>query len=132
MWEVSHITHNKQGWIAEVNANESIEELEAYHPAERILTDSKRCSFIYVMEDEEQFNYLLFPINTWETIQNGIEEKEPMYLKWVSNSNEEKVVKLGQFWEELDYLLENIRGNGNYGNEMVEAVERVFFAHHHE
>ena len=33
---------------------------------------------------------------------------------------------LEHFQEELDYILENVEGNNNYGKEFVSAVEETF------
>ena len=35
-------------------------------------------------------------------------------------------LELKHFQEELDYILENIEGNNNYGKEFVSAVEKTF------
>ena len=35
-------------------------------------------------------------------------------------------LELKHFQEELDYVLNNIEGNNNYGKEFVSAVEKTF------
>ncbi|MDQ7157376.1 UPF0738 family protein, partial [Staphylococcus warneri] len=35
-------------------------------------------------------------------------------------------LELKHFQEELDYILDNIEGNNNYGKEFVSAVEKTF------
>ena len=42
----------------------------------------------------------------------------------ITNGSEE--IQLTQFREELTYLIENIKGNSNYGEMMVSKVEVVF------
>ncbi|HYK71897.1 MAG TPA: hypothetical protein VEV44_02035 [Pseudoneobacillus sp.] len=40
--------------------------------------------------------------------------------------NQKETLPLPLFNEELEYLIENIRGNSNYGEAMVEKVESIF------
>lgn len=54
-------------------------------------------------------------------LKTGLEEKLPVYL-----TNEENKIELINFYEELEYLISNIKGNSNYGDEMVTKVESTF------
>ncbi|MED1472066.1 hypothetical protein [Bacillus salipaludis] len=100
------------------NVGEAITHLR---PAEQILVDSDQLSFIYLMEDHEDYSYIAFPEDTWELLKTAVKNKLPV---WLSYNNEQ--VELSQFTEELDYIISNIRGNGNYGDQMVSKVEENF------
>ncbi|MFD0826235.1 UPF0738 family protein [Neobacillus sp. M.A.Huq-85] len=97
------------------------EAINHLRPAEQILVDSDQLSFIYLMEDHEDYSYIAFPEETWELLKTAVKNKLPV---WLSFNNEQ--VELSQFTEELDYIISNIRGNGNYGDQMVSKVEENF------
>ncbi|MCM3569979.1 hypothetical protein [Neobacillus mesonae] len=90
-------------------------------PAGQILVDSEHCSFIYLMEDQEDYTYIVIPEQQWTVIKTGIDRTLPVYLKGTDQE-----LELVQFQEELDFIISNIKGNSNYGNEMVQKVEDIF------
>ncbi|OIK11160.1 hypothetical protein BIV60_18580 [Bacillus sp. MUM 116] len=98
--------------------NEAIHHLQ---PAEQILVDSDNLSFIYLMEDKEEYAYIAFPEETWEFLKTAVENKLSVYLSF-----NDQQIELPQFTEELEYIISNIKGNGNYGDEMVTKVEENF------
>ena len=87
----------------------------------QMLVDSDDISFIYLLEADNQYVYLVIGKEYW----NKIKECKQLELP-VSLSNGNGKIVLEQFFEELDYLIQNIEGNGNYGEEMEKAVEAVF------
>ena len=98
-----------------------LDEIVALQPANQVLADSEQQSFIYIVEENEQYSYLAFGQQTWESLIPYLEE------------NRDPVVQIGElqleltaFTEELHSLLYNIEGNSNYGDVFVESVENVF------
>jgi len=87
----------------------------------QMLVDSDDISFIYLLEADNQYVYLVIGKEYW----NKIKECKQLELP-VSLSNGSGKIVLEQFFDELDYLIQNIEGNGNYGEEMEKAVEAVF------
>lgn len=87
----------------------------------QMLVDSDDLSFIYLLTQDE-YVYLSIPKETWKGIKEGIIQAQAVFV-----SNGTVSILLDNFKEELDYLLENIKGNANYGEEMEKAVE-IFFS----
>jgi hypothetical protein len=102
---------------------ETNESIEGLIPAEQILVDSDQYSFIYLMEDQEDYTYIIVPEAIWPFLKTAIEQEISV---WVSFN--EKQIELLNFQAELEYVISNIKGNSNYGNEMVAKVEENFLA----
>lgn len=90
-------------------------------PSEQILADSKQYSFIYLMENQEDYTYIDIPEQIWPLLKESLEEQLPVWIYF-----EDEYLELLNFYEELNELIGNIRGNSNYGEEMVRKVESVF------
>ncbi|GKU81810.1 hypothetical protein [Niallia sp. NCCP-28] len=90
-------------------------------PAGQMLVDSDDLSFIYLLETDDHYVYLVIGKEYWNEIK---ESKDSELLVYISNGS--KKIALEKFFEELDYLIQNIEGNGNYGEEMEKAVEAAF------
>ncbi|MCH6265179.1 MULTISPECIES: hypothetical protein [Neobacillus] len=88
-------------------------------PAEQILVDSEHYSFIYLMEDSDDYTYIVLPEPIWPDMKMAAE-----LPVWISDGNEK--IELQRFNEEFDFIINNIKGNSNYGKEMVEKAETVF------
>ncbi|MFP7295795.1 hypothetical protein [Neobacillus niacini] len=101
-----------------LQASESISGLS---PAEQILVDSKEISFVYLMENHEGYTYIEMKESVWPELKKVLEQQIPV---WILFEDEEQ--ELTNFYEELNDLIHNIRGNSNYGEEMVTKVEEVF------
>jgi hypothetical protein len=101
-----------------LETNEPILELV---PGEQILVDSAQYSFIYLMEDKNDYTYIVLHEQIWPLLKNAQENKLPV---WVTFNDEQK--ELINFHDEFDYLLTNIKGNSNYGKELVTKVEGIF------
>lgn len=89
----------------------------------QMLVDSDQLSFIYIVEKEGSYQYLSIPVHTWEVIQVGLQAG--MDVSFVSGGSK---LPLEGFRQEMEYLIANITGNSNYGEEMVAKVEQVFAA----
>ncbi|RSD29421.1 hypothetical protein [Mesobacillus subterraneus] len=89
----------------------------------QMLVDSDQLSFIYIVDQEDGYRYVTIPDGTWSVIKEGLDAGIDTFL----NSDGEKL-KLEGFGTEMEYLIANITGNSNYGEEMVTKVEEVFAA----
>lgn len=101
-----------------LKTNESIHTLK---PAGQILVDSVQFSFIYLMEDNDDYTYITLPEQLWPSLKSAFEQKS---LVWLTCGEEN--IELTNFQEELEYVINNIKGNSNYGDEMVAKVENYF------
>lgn len=87
----------------------------------QMLVDSNQMSFIYIVEKENSYQYITIPVQTWSVIHEALLAR--MDVNLIANQNK---LPLPGFQGELDYLIANITGNSNYGEEMVAKVEQVF------
>jgi len=92
-------------------------------PKCHMLVDSDGLAFVYILETADRFLYVIIPKRWWPELKTVMDEGEPIWLEIGGTA-----VELKQFSEELVYLLENIRGNANYGETLEQAVQEVFFA----
>ncbi len=95
--------------------------LEGLAAGRRVLADSDQLSFIYILEDRDEFTYISLPKKTWPMLKEAFDSKTPVVL--MSGENE---LELHDFHVELAELVENISGNANYGDEMEQEVTEVF------
>jgi Family of unknown function (UPF0738) len=101
-----------------LETNEPINEMV---PGEQILVDSDQYTFIYLMEDKDDYTYIVLHEQTWPLLKKAQEKKLPV---WVTFNEEQK--ELINFHDEFEYVLSNIKGNSNYGKELVTKVEGIF------
>jgi hypothetical protein len=99
-------------------ANETVSGLI---PRDQMLVDSDHFSFIYIMEKENEFTFLVLTESIWPLLNDALEDNLSVILTF---NNEQ--IELTNFQEELANSISNIKGNGNYGEQMVEKVETVF------
>lgn len=100
--------------------NELTEEKQ-FQPAGQVLTDSDDYSFIYLVDEGDQYSYLKFPQNIWPQLAELLKSEHDPYLQVG-----DQLIELSNFNEEMRTLLLNIEGNDNYGNDFVQAVESQF------
>jgi hypothetical protein len=118
---------NKRIMVTDATVNEGKLWLEIKEDAQRLvprgqmLVDSENYSFIYLMESETDYTYIIIPEMIWPTLKEAYIKTLTVHL----NSTGTKV-ELSHFQEELGYLIDNIKGNSNYGEEMVKKVENLF------
>ena len=101
-----------------LNANESIKGLS---PGEQILVDSDQFSFIYLMEDKEDYTYIVLSEQNWPFLKSALEQKLSIWLTFQDDKTE-----LTGFLEDLEYVLSNIKDNSNYGEDMLKKVDDIF------
>ncbi|HAQ06588.1 MAG TPA: hypothetical protein DCR24_03315 [Bacillus bacterium] len=90
----------------------------------QMLVDSDHFSFIYIVENEGSYQYISIPELVWNVIQEGL--AAGLNANLAANG---KMLSLKGFHEEMKYLIANISGNSNYGEEMVAKVEQIFTTH---
>jgi len=100
------------------NTEIEVKELSARN---HVLVDSDHLSFLYILENESAFIYVSIPHTYWEAMNGAMKSDKAMFVR-VNNIE----IELEQLKEEVEYLIENIEGNANYGEELVTAVEKVF------
>jgi len=84
--------------------------------ASRMIVDSDNMSFIYLLDDGDAFQRVHFVKETWSMLDD--------YRNGEILLNGE--ITLAGFWEEMDFLLDNIVDNNNYGREFESAVRDQF------
>nr|WP_295972572.1 hypothetical protein [uncultured Bacillus sp.] len=87
----------------------------------QMLVDSAGFSFVYLLENHDSYTYIKLPEVFWSNLKKAIACRLT-----VSLTNGREKLYLTNFLKELGYLIENIKGNSNYGEEMVYKVEAVF------
>lgn len=90
-------------------------------PAGQVLVDSDNFSFVYFAESQEEYVLIHIQEECWSALKEAFEQKMPVFA-----GLGESEFELEGLHEELDYLIENIEGNSNYGEDMVKKVEAVF------
>jgi hypothetical protein len=88
-----------------------------------MLVDSDELAFIYIIEVNNEFIYVSIPKSLWTELNEAMKERTPVFIK-----DEATLIELSGIADELTYLIENIEGNANYGEEMEKAVKEIFFA----
>ncbi|BFI98196.1 hypothetical protein ACFX4Y_11655 [Priestia sp. YIM B13446] len=95
--------------------------IEQLEDTKQMLVDSDNMSFVYVVDINDQFMYVGLSDNIWANLKHVLHKDMKVFLE----INKE-VIELSAVKEELSYLISNIEGNVNYGDEMVARVEEVF------
>lgn len=114
--DVLAIVHEESKWTV------TVEHLEAAMTASsRMITDTDRMSFVYLVEAGDHYTYLHFDHKDWGALSLIAKEPGPVFLSDGSHQ-----IELLDFHNELSMLLLNIEGNDNYGHRFVEEVENVF------
>ncbi|MGM0874632.1 MAG: hypothetical protein ACQEWV_07465 [Bacillota bacterium] len=96
-------------------------ELEDLKAKGQMLVDSDQLAFIYILETADEFVYAGLPHTIWTKLKEAKDKDLNVTLKI-----KEQEIELVDLLEELDYLLENIKGNANYGEEMENKVVQLF------
>ncbi|MGG1573337.1 hypothetical protein [Fictibacillus sp. NRS-1165] len=120
------IRHNVSQAVTGEQLTLSIEEGQGFSEwkdGSRMLVDSDQLSFIYVMESEDDLVYIGLPEPVWGQLNEALVNELPVVLK---KAEEDTFFELSSLHAELSYLLENIKDNSNYGDDMLKAVDRSF------
>ncbi|KAB7705003.1 hypothetical protein F9802_15700 [Bacillus aerolatus] len=89
--------------------------------AGQMIVDSDAAAFVYLAEENDEFIYLYIHETAWGALQKALKEEARLFA-----AGEDVILELDGWKEELLYLVSNIEGNSNYGDEMVEKVETTF------
>lgn len=95
--------------------------LNGFKPAGRMLADSDNLAFIYIVESDGEYHYVSIPSTWWKDLKVAYDDHLPVILE--SGGTE---LTLEDIHNELSYLIENIEGNANYGEEMEREVVGAF------
>ncbi|MEG0383498.1 hypothetical protein [Solibacillus cecembensis] len=87
----------------------------------QVIVDSDNATFLYIVEDNNAYSYISFSKEVWPQLLQMILTEQTPYLRWNTGQ-----IELTNFVVELNMLLFNIEGNGNYGELFVAAVEQQF------
>ena len=90
-------------------------------PMGQMLVDSDNLSFIYITDFNDEYTYVVIPDSIWSELKKAVDTNAKVFL-----SDRKERILLPEFVEEIRYLIENIKGNSNYGDTMVEKVESTF------
>lgn len=115
---VSNIILKEKELLLQVPSSGSLSNAKA---GGRMLVDSDRLAFIYLLEKNDQYIYIGIQDQFWPRLREVIISNIPVFIMVQSEK-----LELTDFHAELNYLIENIKGNGNYGEEMVRKVEEIF------
>ncbi|WP_028402592.1 hypothetical protein [Ectobacillus panaciterrae] len=96
---------------------------EELKPRHHMLVDSDNLAFLYILEGDGDYMYVSIPHTVWPACKQMLDEHKKAYVR--VNETE---LELEQLQEELEYLISNIEGNANYGEELVSKVEAIFLA----
>lgn len=119
---VNEITFEKDHYIAMVDKQLEKQLAKTIRDGGRMLVDSDQIMFIYVLEDDESLYYVCFEKGMWEFLKKVKEEERALFVQL----HEEVTIELKTFCDELNFLVDNIKGNGNYGEKMENAVNQIF------
>ncbi|WP_226530480.1 hypothetical protein [Metabacillus niabensis] len=87
----------------------------------QMLVDSDQLAFIYILESGDEFVYASLPHQIWPQLKEALDKEYKVAMKLKA-----KQIELENLTEELRYLLENIKDNANYGDEMESKVVELF------
>ncbi len=117
-WTIKETAIRENKLIFQLQGDTNLENTKA---CGQMLVDSDSLAFIYLLEKENEYVYLEIPEMVWKECKVALESNHTFLIK---DANGELLLE--NFKDELEYLIENIRGNGNYGEEMENAVSSVF------
>ncbi|WP_339149657.1 MULTISPECIES: hypothetical protein [unclassified Sutcliffiella] len=95
--------------------------LEQVTASNQMLVDSDNLAFIYKLETATEFIYVSINDDFWMDLKQALEDKKAIVLLV-----DKLALLLTNIEEELGYLIENIRDNANYGEEMERRVNEIF------
>jgi hypothetical protein len=90
-------------------------------PSGKMITDSEKMSFVYLVDEEDEYGQLHFEQAVWPLLVDSIKLNTNPVVTF-----DENTVSLNGFIEELTMLIYNIEGNNNYGEAFSSAVESAF------
>jgi hypothetical protein len=107
---------------------DELDSTQEWTPVKRVLIDSDQKQLIYVIENQEGWQYARFPLDLWSEIDEALVKEQDMLLV-LSKTEDGEVYKsllLKDFHKECKELILNMRQNANYGEDMSSIVEQYF------
>ncbi|MGO4889367.1 hypothetical protein ACJ2A9_16585 [Anaerobacillus sp. MEB173] len=98
------------------------ENVSAVKDGERMLVDADNVAFIYLLETDHTYIYISIGQTIWLDLKEAMGRELPVNLL----VGEMEAISLTHIYQELQYLIENIKGNSNYRDELVLSVEQIF------
>lgn len=102
------------------SVNENVE-YDKMTPAGQVIADSDDFAFVYLCDVGDTYAYIRFEQPVWHVLVKMLVQQQNPTVQVNATS-----IVLRHFFEELQMLVYNIEGNGNYGDEFVSAVEQAF------
>lgn len=106
-------------WIIETD-----ESLTGSVPSGTLIADSDRQTFVYLVDRGDTYGYVHFPVSMWGSLLQAVEEDAS--IGWQDG---DEWIEVERLKEELDMMLVNIEGNGNYGETFTSLVEKQFHSY---
>ncbi|PFH87831.1 hypothetical protein [Bacillus sp. AFS088145] len=119
MLEINGININEDGLFLLIDDTKM--NLEQCHEVGTMIADSDQGSLLYILEENEEFVYVTVPYKYWSDLKKANDQNLNVFLKVG-----EKSLSLNNWNEELTYLIQNVEGNFNYGEEFVKQVQIAF------
>lgn len=119
MLEINGININEDGLFLIIDDTKI--NLEQCHEVGTMIADSDKSSLLYILEENEKFVYVTVPYEFWSDLRKANDQNLSVFLKVG-----EKSLTLNNWNEELTYLIQNVEGNFNYGEEFVKQVQSAF------
>ncbi|WP_342526001.1 hypothetical protein MKY84_10755 [Chryseomicrobium sp. FSL W7-1435] len=114
--DVLAVIHEESRWTVTASQLDS-----TFSGSGRMITDTDRGSFVYLIEAGDHYSYLHFDQKDWGSLSLIAGAPAPVFL-----TDGTHTIELVQFSDELIALLHSIEGNDNYGNQFVEQTEKTF------
>jgi len=101
---------------------------QEWTPMKRLLVDSDQKHIIYVMEIADKWEYIRFPENQWPSLDEALVKDQDLMLVISKTESGEvhKSILLKNFQKEMKDLVQNMKENANYGEEVEQLVEKYF------
>lgn len=120
MVQINEITFNNENAMMLIIDNHALN-LANCHEVGTMIADSEQSSLLYIIEENEEFVYVTMPIEYWSEMKKASDLKSQVFLQ----AGEVKI-PLENWQTELTFLVENVVGNFNYGEEFVKQIQSVF------
>ncbi|WP_202078700.1 hypothetical protein [Caldalkalibacillus salinus] len=101
---------------------------EEWTPTSRVLVDSDQKHLIYVVDTPSGWEYIRFPLKLWKQIDEALAKDQDIVLvtSLTDNGEAHQSFLLKDFRRECLELIENMKDNANYGEDMADIVEDYF------
>lgn len=120
MVRINEITFNNENAMI-LNIKNHDLNLANCHDVGTMIADSEQSSLLYIIEENEEFVYVTMPVDYWSEMKKAYDLKSEVFLQVG-----EAQFPLENWQNELTFLVENVVGNFNYGEEFVKQIQTVF------